>query len=127
MKATSQSECELAQLFDKYVGERSYLEHRWQDYAGWTLPYLFPHEEYESTTEMQLDFQSLGAQCVNHLANKIAMTLFAPSRPFFRVELTQEQHQWFIDQGFTEGDIEIFTSRAEQQSMRNMDKLGLRS
>ena len=87
----SSVETELKAQFDFLIGERSYLEHRWEDYAGWTLPYLFPHEEYFSTTEMQHDYNSLGAQALNHLSNKIAVTLFPPSRPFFKIELTPEQ------------------------------------
>jgi hypothetical protein len=118
---------ELKQRFDELIGERSYLEHRWEDYAGWTLPYLFPHEEYYSTTEMQHDYQSLGAQCANHLANKIVMTLFPPARPFFKVELTPEQDAEIQEQGFTPGDIDVFTSRAEKQAMRNAEKIKLRT
>ena len=124
----SSMETELKQQFEYLIGERSYLEHRWEDYAGWTLPFLFPHEEYYSTTEAQHDFHSLGAQALNHLSNKIAVTLFPPSRPFFKVELTPEQDQMMQEgEGFTAGDIDIFTSRAEQQAMRNAEKIKLRT
>lgn len=118
---------ELKQRFEFLIGERSYLEHRWEDYAGWTLPYLFPHEEYHSTTEMQHDFQSLGAQCVNHLANKIVMTMFPPARPFFKIEMTPEQDAEMQEQGFTPGDIDVFTSRAEKEAMRNAEKIRMRT
>ena len=127
MRADSLDTPELKHLFDVHIGERSYLEHRWEDYAGWTLPFLFPHEEYYSTTEMQHDYQSLGAQSVNHLANKISMTLFAPARPFFRIELTQEHMAVFQQQGFNVGDIDVMTSRAEQEAMKNMEKVKLRT
>jgi hypothetical protein len=120
-------EAELKMEFERLIGERSYLEHRWEDYAGWTLPYLFPHEEYYSTTEMQHDYQSLGAQCVNHLANKAVSVLYPPSRPFFRVELTPEQDAAMQEEGFTPGDIDVFTSRAEKQAMRNAEKIKLRT
>lgn len=120
-------DAELKAKFEALIGERSYLEHRWQDYAGWTLPYLFPHEETHSTTEMQHDFNSLGAQCVNHLGNKIATTMFPPSMPFFRIELTPELMGSLEEEGFTKGDMEVFTSEAEQDAMRNAKKIRLRT
>ena len=124
----SSTDTELKAQFDFLIGERSYLEHRWEEYAGWTLPFLFPHEEFESTTEMQHDFHSLGAQALNHLSNKISVTLFPPSRPFFKIELTPEQDRAIQEtEGFTAGDIEIFTSRAEQEAMRNAEKIKLRT
>jgi hypothetical protein len=123
----SETDPELKQQFDFFIGERSYLEHRWEDYAGWTLPFLFPHEEYWSTTEMQHDYQSLGAQALNHLANKIAMTLFPPSRPFFRLELTPEQTQLLQQNELEQADIELLTSMAERRSMRNGEKIRLRA
>jgi len=123
----STTEPELKHQFEVLESERSYLEHRWEDYSGWTLPFLFPHEEYYTTSEMQHDFHSLGAQALNHLANKITSTLFPPSRPFFRIQLTPEQEEQITGEGFTTGDVEVFTSRAEQEAMRNADKIALRS
>ena len=123
----SEVEVELKQQFDHCIGERSYLEHRWEDYAGWTLPFLFPHEEYYSTTEMQHDYQSIGAQAVNHLANKIVMTLFPPSRPFFRLELTDEQTAALMENDLQKSDVELITSLAERKAMRNADQIRLRA
>ena len=123
----SRDDIEIKAAFDKCVLERSYLEHRWLDYAGWTLPFLFPHDEYYSTIEMQNDYQSLGAQAVNHLANKITMTLFPPSRPFFKIEVGPGETAILEEQGFTPGDIDVFTSRAEREAMKNMEKVKLRT
>lgn len=123
----SRTDVEIKAAFDKASLERSYLEHRWLDYSGWTLPYLFPHDEYYSTIEMQNDYQSLGAQGVNHLANKIVMTLFPPSRPFFKIELTPDVTQALDEMDFSAGDIDVFTSRAEREAMKNMEKVKLRT
>lgn len=123
----SSVEPELKQQFEFLIGERSYLEHRWEDYSGWTLPYLFPHQEKYNTTEMQNDYQSLGAQATNHLANKISNTLFPPNRPFFKAELTQSQSAFLQSQGVTEADMEVMTSRAERASMRAASEINLRT
>jgi hypothetical protein len=76
---------------------------------------------------MQHDYQSLGAQAVNHLANKIVMTLFAPGRPFYRLELTPEQMDQLIDMGLSAADAEVLTGKVEKESMRNMEKVNLRT
>jgi len=113
--------------FDQRYGLRAELHSRWEDYAGWTLPYLYPLEYTSSEPEMQRDYQSLGAQCVNHLANKIVMTLFLPGKPFYKLELTPEQQEHFENLGFTTGDIDVLTSRAERESMKRMEEMQLRT
>jgi hypothetical protein len=117
---------ELKTLFDQQVSERGTQEQRWEDYAGWTLPYLFTRDT-ANDQEMQHDYQALGAQAVNHLSNKIVMTLFAPARPFFRLELNQEQQNQLIDAGLTPENIETLTGKVENQAMRNMEKVALRT
>jgi hypothetical protein len=119
--------CELKIQFDQGVSDRGTHQNRWEDYAGWTLPHLFPDADVDGATEMQHDYQSLGAQCVNHLANKIVMTLFAPGRPFYRLELTPEQMDQLIDMGLTAADAEVLTGKVEKESMRNMEKVNLRT
>lgn len=79
------------------------LEHRWthlnglkssyiryaEEYAEWTLPYLFPKGEAGTTSnqEMSLPKDAIGAQCVNHLSNKVVTTLFPPQSMFFRLHI----------------------------------------
>ncbi len=126
IKGLSQTECELKVAFDDNVNKRGTQEQQWEDYAGWTLPYLYPEDD-STGTEMQHDFQALGAQAVNHLANKIVMTLFAPGRPFFRLELTPEQQAGLLAAGLTAADVEVLTGRVERESMRNMEKVNLRT
>lgn len=123
----SETDPELKQQFEFFIGERSYLERRWEDYAGWTLPHLFPRKESGTTTEFQHDYQSLGAQGLNHLANKIAMTLFPPNRSFFKLELTSEQEALLMEKGLSGGDIDLMTSMAERKSMRNAERMHIRT
>ena len=123
----SLTECELKHEFEKCEGARSHLHYRWEDYAGWTLPYVFPNDELTSTTEMQNDYQSVGAQAVNHLTNKIVSTLFNPSRPFFRLELTDKQEAVLQGMGIEGSDITELTALTEKSAMRQMEKVGLRT
>jgi hypothetical protein len=127
IKGLSPDTAELKVMFDNDEGNRGTYDGNWQDYAGWTLPYLYPEEDQTPGAEMQHDYQSLGAQAVNHLANKIVMTLFSPGRPFFRLELTPEQSAQLQEAGLSAADIEVLTGKVERQSMRNMEKVNLRT
>ena len=50
------NDLELQHAFDMAYNERSHLDHRWEEYAGWTLPYMYPTEAYNDTDELQNDF-----------------------------------------------------------------------
>jgi len=118
---------QLQQDFNKLEGARSHVEHRWYDYAGWTLPYLYLLNESENTTEMQHDYQSVGAQATNHLANKIVSVLFPQGRPFFRLDLTIEQKDELAALDLNKAQIDEILSLAEKESMKGLAKSHLRS
>ena len=99
---------------------------RCERYAGWTLPNIFPDDPLNEYDEMQNDYQSVGAQSVINLANKIMMALFQPSKPFFRLNLTQEQQQEVVDSGFDAKDIDKKLADAEREAMRELEKLNSR-
>lgn len=121
---------ELKSLFDVRYNSQTHLHQRWEDYAGWTLPYIYLQDEDPkgNTTELQNDYQSIGAQAVNHLANKIAMTLFSPGRPFFRLDLSDDQRMSVMDNaGLSSAELDTILSLTEKRAMRNMEKVKLRT
>lgn len=63
---------------------------RYQQYAEWTLPHVCPPNA-TTNQELQLGADSTGARAVNHLANKLVLTLFRPNQPFFRLMVTNEE------------------------------------
>ncbi len=127
LKGLSRTEPELRTLFGSLESERGTQDQQWEDYAGWTLPVLYPRDDSTTSLEAQHDFQSLGAQAVNHLSNKIVMTLFAPARPFFRLELTPEQSKALQEAGVPADQIEKLTGKVENEAMRLMEKVHLRT
>lgn len=95
-------------------GRRAGLERRWVKYASFTLPRLYTEERWdEDTDELAHDWQSVGAQAVNHVVNKLMLALFAPSRPFMRLEadakwlatLPPEMDKTMIDTALAEAEI----------------------
>jgi len=99
---------------------------RCERYAGWTLPNIFPDDPLMEYDEMQNDYQSVGAQAVTNLANKIIMTLFQPSKPFFRMQLTKEQREAVAESGLSGAQVDAALAQAERDSMRELDKINAR-
>lgn len=108
-------------------GERQTVMDRAVRYAGWTLPNIFPDDGLVEDDEMQNDYQSVGAQAVTNLANKIMMALFQPSKPFFKMVLTQEQTKSVESSGLSGAQIDAALSDVERAAMRELDKLNARS
>jgi hypothetical protein len=76
---------------------------------------------------MQQDYQSLGAQGVNHLANKLVFALFNPSRPFFRLDATAETLSELMTGGLTQPQIQSIFSKAEREAIKTLMKRRLRA
>lgn len=96
---------------------------RAERYAGWTLPSIFPDDPLNEYDELQNDYQSLGAQAVNNLANKMMMALFPPARPFFRMDLTEEQKAQIQDEGeLDEAKLDEVLAQQERAGMKIFNK-----
>lgn len=102
-------------------GRRRGLEKRWEKYASFTLPRLYTDERWdEDTDELAHDWQSVGAQAVNHVVNKLMLALFAPSRPFMRLEADAK---WLasLPPGFDSSAVDEALSQAELEAVKAMD------
>lgn len=117
---------ELKSQFMKLDNKRTDTLERCERYAGYTLPNVFPDEELQESDEMQHDYQSVGAQAVTNLANKIMLALFQPTRPFFKLNLTSKQKEEVLTSGMKEAEIDVLLSTAERNSMRELDKRNAR-
>lgn len=99
---------------------------RCEQYSAWTIPTVFPAEEYDSGVELQNDYQSVGASAVTNLANKIMMALFQPTRPFFRMNLSDEQSAELMSEGMKEAEINAALAKAEREAMHELNKMRAR-
>lgn len=117
-------------LKGEFISGSSYREsviNRCEVYAGWTIPSVFPLAEITDSTEVQGDYQSVGAQAVTNLANKIMMALFQPSKPFFRINLTRaEREQVMSENGLTSAQVDAALSEAEREAMRQLETINAR-
>lgn len=95
--------------------------------AQYTLPSLFL-EEGQSTDrgDGARLWQSIGAQLVNHLATRLMLALFAPSRPFIRLDPTPQASAWASENGISEDAMRQELSLAERKVVKSLDRLALR-
>lgn len=113
----------LKSEFNSGGSNREAVLTRAERYAGWTLPIIMPTEDSFDSEEMQNDYQSVGAQAVTNLANKILMALFQPSKPFFRAQLTKElKNTVRSTTGMTDPQIDSALAQAERDAMKEFEK-----
>jgi len=113
--------------FQKSGTAREETLDRCEKYAGWTLPNIFTDDPLMEYDELQNDYQSVGAQAVTNLANKIMLALFQPSRPFFRMQLSDEQRADIeANTGMVAAEIDAALAKAERAAMQELDKVNAR-
>jgi len=122
LKTGRPDELKLKSQYSKLDNERETINSRNEQYAGWTLPSLFPKDEEDETAEVQYDYQSLGAQLVNSLANKVVKTLFHPARPFFKVDLTGKQRAEQISARGSEAQLDKELAALERKGLKSFNK-----
>lgn len=108
-------------------GQRRGFITRSEGYAAYTLPKLCTPPGYsQSSNELSHDFQAVGAQVVNHLSNKMMLALFAPSRPFFRLDATPEMRKQLASLGAPESQVTEMLAHGEREAVKTLDRLALR-
>lgn len=100
---------------------------RCEVYAAYTLPKICLADDYHQNSEqLSHDFQAVGAQAVNHLSNKMMLALFAPSRPFFRLDASLRASTMLQEVGAPKQDIEGILAEAEKSAVQQLDRRALR-
>lgn len=72
------------------------------------------------------DWQSLGAQAVNHVTNKLMIAMFAPSRPFFRMRVGKTTQDEMEQAEVTETQVSEVLARGEREAVTKLDELAQR-
>ena len=89
MQMNVSKQVDLPQRWTYLDGKKGSVLTDAEEYAAWTLPYVFPRNNLNQG-ELQLSHDSIGAQAVNHLSNKVVSILFPAQRMFFRLMVEQE-------------------------------------
>lgn len=113
--------------WEKLRGERTGFIDRCEKFAGYTIPRLCLPDGYaQNDTSLRHDWQSVGAQGTNHLANRLMLSLFAPSRPFARYDPSPALKAALASQGISETKLAEALSVAEKDAVKKLDQIGAR-
>lgn len=100
---------------------------RCEKYSQLTVPSVCPPSGYDqNNTELTLDYQSLGSQAVLHLSNKLLLTLFPPSKNFFRLEPSERALNQNKQVGIDEVKVKEILSNTEREASKEMEKHSMR-
>lgn len=100
---------------------------RCEKFAAYTIPKLCTPDGYDQNSQsLQHDFQAVGAQAVNHLANKLMLALFAPSRPFFRLDPNAALKAQLAAADVPEDKIADLLVEGEKAAITELDKMAMR-
>lgn len=108
-------------------GQRRGFISRCELYASYTLPKVCTPPGYtQNSSELSHDYQAVGAQAVNHLANKIMLALFAPSRPFFKADATKALLDEVSSLGVDKAQLTELLAQGEKECVTELDRMALR-
>ena len=108
-------------------GQRTGLITRVERYAALTIPKVCHPDNYDSdSTDESHDYQSIGAQAVNHLSNKLMLAMFAPSRPFAKLQAGAKAKKQAEAMKLTETQLEGILANGERQAIKELDARGQR-
>ena len=79
----------IAGRYASLAGVREGLLERARGHAALTIPSLFPEAGTSEDQMLLSPYQSVGARGVNNLSNKLLLTLFPVSSPFFKLEIPE--------------------------------------
>lgn len=103
----------------------NYLD-RGQAYSRMTLPYVLPDSTPRTGSANQHGFSSIGAQAVNHLANKLVMSMFPPQASFFKLEFTEEAKSQLKEAGYDPTELAELLVSAEKKARLFQEKISSR-
>jgi hypothetical protein len=113
--------------FTELDGSRGTFIKRCEKYASWTIPSVFPAPDTNDSDEMFTDYQSHGAKLVNNLSNKLSIAMFAPSRPFFRLRISQEIRDAIKEKyQFDDPTIDVTLSLTAKEGMQVLERASAR-
>jgi hypothetical protein len=106
---------------------RASMMRRMEKLSAYTLPHLLLPDGWEANQDgIAHDFQSFGAQAVNHLATKLMLSMFAPTRPFMRLDPTPALKALAKASDFPVEDLENLLAQGEREAIKELDSMAAR-
>lgn len=103
-------------------GIRTGMITRIERYAALTIPKVCLPDNFDhNNTDQTHDYQSIGAQAVNHLCNKLMLAMFAPSRPFAKLQAGKKAVAQAASMKLTPTQLESVLAKGERDAIRELD------
>jgi hypothetical protein len=100
---------------------------RIERYAALTIPKVCLPDGYDhNATDETHDYQSIGAQAVNHLSNKLMLSMFAPSRPFSKLVPGKRAKAQAAAMKMTDIQLQQVLANGEREAIAALDNKGQR-
>jgi len=116
--------------YDKLLDIRTPYEDRAEDYAKVTLPFIFPSDTTNGSTDLEDNLvQSLGGMGVNSLASKLVLSLLPPQGRFFRLQPSSAEALNELTGGDADAKAEIVSilSEGEEQVIGEIERQDIRT
>lgn len=116
-----------AQMWAACDGLRRGMLTRMERYAALTIPkVLLPSGFNHESTDQTHDYQSIGAEAVNHISNKLMLAMFAPSRPFVKLKAGKKAMAEAEAMGVTQTQLDAILAKGERDAIAELDSRGQR-
>ena len=103
------------------------LQTRCERYAALTIPKVCLPDGFDVVSNDQThDYQSLGAEAVNHVVNKLMTALFPAGHTFFVLKLLREAMEAALAAGMDEETIAEVLANGERESVTELEASGQR-
>ena len=118
----------IATRYGNLDGARQISLDRGRAVASLTIPHIMPPQGHNEATELPTPFNDMGARAVNNLANKLFLTLFPVSTPFFQFKISEAVIDELVESGQYQAKQEIEKKlRAQEQIVQSdMEVSGMR-
>tara|TARA_R110000851_G_scaffold317339_1_gene480803 strand:+ start:28394 stop:29941 length:1548 start_codon:yes stop_codon:yes gene_type:complete len=111
--------------YTELIGDRAAFISRAEQYSKMSLPYILPASK-TSGAQNKHGYQGIGAEAVNHLANKIVMTMYPISIPFYTLKFDAEIEEEMEKNKTDRVDTTAGLNKIVDLSLIEMQKLKLR-
>ena len=111
----------IASRYSKLATGRDNVLNRGRECSFLTLPFILPASGNSETSRTPVPNNNVGARCVNNLANKLLLTLFPTSSPFFKLQVSESIIQEMEANGDKGAELEIEARLSELEHIIQSD------
>jgi hypothetical protein len=111
----------IATRYGNQDGKRQVSLDRGRAVSALTIPQILPAQGHNEHSELLTPYNDMGARVVNNLANKLFLTLFPVSTPFFQFKVSEAVTNELVAMGQTQAKQEIEQKLRQQEQIVQSD------